>query len=171
MVAKVTKKFFFSALFPRPVCPQKYCDTCTRVRSSDDVNITHSLILIEPTRTLEAGMILIYQLKNSQALWRQCLPLVTIAIKYSQNTSLLLSRKTVSLLFQRMQMLMLEFIFFLANVKSNPWLVEERTTINRSHPSWLLPLYQNESKYEIIHMKTASSAYRFIFMQSKLNFI
>ena len=65
MVAKVTKEFFFSALIPRPFVHKSIAIRVLRVRSSDDVNITHSLILIEPTRALEAGMILIYQLKNS----------------------------------------------------------------------------------------------------------
>ena len=43
-------------------------------------------------------------------------------------------------------------------------------TINRPFPSSLVPLFQNESKCETIHMKM-SSAYRFIFMQIKLIFI
>jgi len=42
--------------------------------------------------------------------------------------------------------------------------------LNRPFPSFLLPLYQNDSKCKTIDMKM-SSAYRFIFMQIKVIFI
>ena len=44
------------------------------------------------------------------------------------------------------------------------------STFNRPFPSFLLPLFQNESKCEIFHMKM-SSACSFIFMQIKVIFI
>ena len=58
------ERVLFSALIPRRFVHKIIAIHVLRVRSSDDINITHSLILIELMRTLEAGMILIYQLEN-----------------------------------------------------------------------------------------------------------
>ena len=42
---------------------------------------------------------------------------------------------------------------------------------NRSFPSSLVPLFQNESKCEIFHMTEMNSACSFIFMQIKAIFV
>ena len=58
-------------------------------------------------------------------------------------------------------------IKFLEHIRSVPRL---SSNSNRSFPSYLLPLFQNESMCETIHMKKGSAC-SFIFMQIKFIFI